>query len=209
MATTLVANGAVYDDFRPLSVGTALSGRVSDSGHTWVQHLRTWAVQDTPDPAGHGEGLRAGATGLQYAQLGIDFGSSDVEIEAFMHRPDASSNAGSLMLRRDGVGMYTLNVAATSMSLRTFVHATEAITVLDTASVSALNKSVIKIVASGSTIDCYLDDVLEISVVDSTYGGTTHGLFQHFSSATSSWGFYAFNMHPGGAEGWTVGSIRF
>lgn len=208
MATTLVANGAVYDDFRGLSVGTALSGRTSDSGHTWVQHLRTWEVQDTPNPVGHGEGNRAGATGLQYAQLGIDFGSADVEIEAFMHRPDASSNAGSLMLRRTSVGMYTLNISATSMSLRTFIHSTEAIAVLDSVSVSALNKSVIKIVASGSTIDCYLDDVLEMSVVDSTYSGTTHGMFQHFTGSTN-WGFYAFNMHPSGAEGWTVGSIRF
>ena len=197
--TAWIANGSVYDDFRPLTVGTALSGRTSDSGHTWVQYVGTWAVQ-----AADVIGNRAGAAApTGHSRIGIDFGSADVSVEVTVHIP-AASNSSGVMFRRTTGGFYVFRVAAGAATTLDKVTSGGTITNLGTGSTTT-NSAALKVVCSGSTIDCYIDDVLDISVTDSTYAGTVHGMYMRFGG-TGNVGFYAFNMHPAPAtRGLVVG----
>lgn len=208
MSHSYTPNGSIYDDFRDATVGASLSGASTDSGHAWTQYKGTWQIE-----AGTGwPGTADGNTGTSvpsstFGRLGIDFGSADVDIEATLERPKELATSGGLLLRRTAAGYYI--VAATPTQVVIEHRPNDDSTSTNLATYSGLtvgDLSVLRAVASGSTISAYLDDDLLGSVTDSTYSGTVHGLYQRFSG-NDSFRFYAFNMHPVPVSGILVGSV--
>lgn len=215
MPSTLVANGSVYDDFRSVALSTALSGRTSDSGHTWVQLNGTWVIN-----SGATEGNAAGtsSTGTEGAMLGIDFGTADVDVEAFLEQNGFRNSFGVLFryVNSGGtIGGYWAGKSGSSsyggltkFSYNGFTWTDTFIAAFDDIGQGNIDDGdVVRVVASGSSIVCYRNGTQVLSTTDSSYNGTTHGLFQRFSGTTSSGQFYAFNMHPVRTSGWTLGRM--
>lgn len=200
------ALGSVYDDFRTVAATTVISGRTSDSGHTWVQYRGTWTVQT---PSGGADGnVAAAAPSTTRSRVGIDFGVSDVEVEGTFWMI-APANRGGLMVRRTASGYYSCAGASSVLRLtRSTDGGSDTLLAEGTNALNDLEENVIKVICSGSTIDCYLNGVLEISVTDSTYNGTIHGLWQSFGGVANV-AALAFNMHPSTTPPWSVGSVKF
>lgn len=207
MSHTFEANGAVFDDFRAVTVGTTLSGRTSDSGHTWVQYNETWVVQD---PVGADEGNAAGTSGIgSHARIGIDFGSADADVETTVEVWDGSANRGGLMLRRTASGFYTVSGGGGGGIEVYKVTNAGTQTLLASYGGGGLGDlTVIRAVCSGNDITVYRDGVEQGTVTDATYNGTVHGLYQRFAGADNAVRAYAFNMHPGtDSAKWAVDSV--
>lgn len=204
MPDSWTPNGSVYDDFRALAVDTLLSGRVSDSGHTWVQYHVTWKIY----APGHGTvGNIARGEGGQRGRIGIDFGTADVDIECVLEDDGEGTLGGGLMLRRDGIGYYSVQFSAGNVYVLGITEFSVETPVATYTGVSGGELSVLRVVTSGNNITTYVDGVELGTVVDSTYAGTVHGLWQAFGGVNNSHAFYAFNMHPPAAGGWQVGSV--
>lgn len=207
MTTTYFPNGSVYDDFRAVTPAT-LIGRVSQSGHTWVNMSGsgTWdIVDDTPN--GAAEGNVAMCNVLNNGRAGIDFGTADVSVETVLHLPDpdiapdgAPSGSAGLFFRGTLTTQYSLVYFAGSVYLSS-----------PTADLAnwvvgpIVDGDYIGVVAAGSSISAYWNGALLGSVTDSSSTGTVHGLYNRFHGP-SEIKFYAFNMHPERA-GWIVGAV--
>lgn len=209
-----ITNGSIYDDFRAVTVGTDLNGRTSTSGHTWSTLQTgdgTWEVQSGTEYGGTVQGNVVGAVTGTRMHAGIDFGSADCDVETTLERPVELTTAAGLMVRRVVIGSddgyYYVSLFGGTV---TIAQRDPFDVITDLGSWSGLtvpSLSVLRAVCSGSSISAYLNGVLLGSVTDSTYSGTTHGLWQRFSGATNSYRFYTFNMHPPPRTGILVGSI--
>lgn len=197
---TYIANGSVYDDFRPLAVGTSIPGRVSDSGHTWVNlSSRNWQVVDL-GLAGHS--VRAISGSRQ--RVGIEFGTADVDVEVVLQ--DLDTQSAGLSIRNSVFDYYRVSAFGdTQVDVILVQGAAETILATYT-SLNLSDEAWLRCVASGSTLTTYLDGVQLGSVTDSTITGTNHGMFCRFGGG--GYNFYAFNMHPPPEGGWQHGGIH-
>lgn len=198
------ANGDVYDDFRPLAVDTLLSGRTSDSGHTWAQYHVTWKIYD---PGHDSVGNIARGEGGERGRIGIDFGTADVDVECVLEDDGTGSLEAGLMLRRTAAGYYTVAFFAGQVSIAKITEFSVETGLATYTGLSGGELGVLRAVASGNDITAYWNGVELGTVTDSTYSGTVHGLWQRFGGVNNSHAFYAFNMHPVRTRGWKVGAI--
>lgn len=208
MAHPYEANGAIYDDFRAITVGTSLSGRTSTSGHTWTVYQGTWEIQDGTGFGGTDDGnVATSIAPATYGRAGIDFGSAECDVEATLERPIELVLSGGVMVRRTGSGFYAIRAGDDDVTISRITNADVPTDLAVYTGLTIADASVVRAVCSGNDITAYLDGVELGTVTDATYAGTVHGLFQRFSG-NDSWRFYAFNMHPPTRpSGIVVGSI--